>query len=172
MSWLTSCSSTFISSVYVLAERNMFLTLFLFWLFMLVNCFCYTFNTDMKNWNNSNKDCINNGGSLVSMETEDEWKFINDKIQNINVSDKVADNEWYIGLTKTTGEWRWISGQSLTINKWQRGKADDNVKEQHVVMAKNYPAGTYGLFNNLQSYIPKPYICEYSNGNINTFDIL
>ena len=38
------------------------------------------------------------GGDLVSIETEEEWNFINDEIQRRNTTS--YDNRWSIGLTK------------------------------------------------------------------------
>ena len=38
------------------------------------------------------------GGDLVSIETEEEWNFINDEIQRRNNTN--YDNKWSIGLTK------------------------------------------------------------------------
>ena len=38
------------------------------------------------------------GGDLVSIETEEEWNFINDEIQRRNTTN--YDNKWSIGLTK------------------------------------------------------------------------
>jgi hypothetical protein len=82
---------------------------------------------------------------LVSIETEEEWKFLNSEIQKRNSS----DNEWYVGLRKTKGKWKWISSYALTIDKWQpyQPSGDGNT----VVIAKSYPIGTQGLFNDIDS---------------------
>ena len=45
------------------------------------------------------------------METEEEWKVINDAILQLNVCKL---NEWHIGLTKNKkGKWEWVSGVPL-----------------------------------------------------------
>ena len=60
------------------------------------------------------------GGDLVSIETEEEWNFINDEIQRRNTTN--YDNKWSIGLTKKkAGNWSWVSGRTLTICKWGKG---------------------------------------------------
>ena len=38
------------------------------------------------------------GGDIVSIETEEEWNFINDEIQRRNTTN--YDNRWSISLTK------------------------------------------------------------------------
>ena len=70
-------------------------------------------------------------------------------------------NEWHIGLQKQ-GVWNWVSGSPLTITKWQTNEpsGDGNV----VVMSKNYPAGSRGLFNDFSGQFSRPFICELPSG--------
>ena len=55
------------------------------------------------------------------METSQEWEFINKTIKDLKSGQY---NEWHIGLLKnvTTGNWTWINGRPLTIDKWQKHK--------------------------------------------------
>ena len=55
------------------------------------------------------------GGDLVSIETEEEWNFINDEIQRRNTTN--YDNRWSIGLTK--------KGRELDLGEW---KTADNLQ--------------------------------------------
>lgn len=95
----------------------------------------------------------------MSMETEEEWRFINKEIQNRNIAEP---QEWHVGLKKEPEDWKWVTGQPLTINKWQEGQpsGDGDV----VVMAKDYPADTQGLLNDLRDDIKKAFICEIPKG--------
>ena len=93
------------------------------------------------------------------METEEEWEFVNNQVQKL--TNKFVD-EWHIGLQKSQGSWTWVSGKPLTINKWQRGQPSGD--GSYTVMAKNYPRGRYGLFNDLPDYIRRGYICEKPKG--------
>ena len=95
------------------------------------------------------------------METENEWKFINDQIQRITLP---GQDEWHIGL-KNQGTWQWVSGKPLNITKWQTNEpsGDGNV----AVMSKDYPPGSQGLFNDLKDLIPRPFICELPTGKTN-----
>ena len=94
------------------------------------------------------------------METEDEWEFVNSEIQKITLP---GDNEWHIGLQKQ-GDWKWVSGQPLTIEKWQRYEPSGDGNE--AVMSKDYPPGSQGLFNDLSGQYPKPFICEIPKGKM------
>lgn len=104
---------------------------------------------------------------MVSIETEEEWRFINKEIQNRNIAEP---QEWHVGLKKEQGDWKWVSGQPLTINKWQKGQpsGDGDV----VVMAKDYPADTQGLLNDLRDDITKAFICEIPKGKTRKLKLL
>lgn len=124
-----------------------------------LSCSCYSFHVDLRPWRNSRQHCLDNGGDLVSLETEEEWSYINDKIQK-----RVEIIEWHIGLTNLTGTWRWLSNRSLTFDKWQEGEPEKVEYKRYVTMARNWPIGTYGLFNSLREDISRARICEYIKG--------
>lgn len=65
------------------------------------------------NWNDNRKLCQKRGADLISIETVKEWNFLNDLIQN----HKSLYNKWDISLKKGAGNWTWVSGKPLTINK-------------------------------------------------------
>ena len=127
------------------------------------SCFansCYVIARSGQTWDDNRRSCKRQGGDLVSIETLQEWNFINSEIQKITLS---GANEWYIGLKKDgQGNWKWVNGKPLTIQKWQSGEpnGDGNV----VVMSKDYPAGSQGLFNDLDPSSRKAYICEKAKG--------
>ena len=59
--------------------------------------------------------CKNQGGDLISIETEEGWNFINNEIQRQNETN--YGNKWSIGLIKKAGNWTWVSGKPLTGDK-------------------------------------------------------
>ena len=66
-----------------------------------------------KTWNESRSICKADGGDLISIETEEEFDLIIDKIENNN------EQKWHIGLVRENGIWTWVSGRPLTICKWE-----------------------------------------------------
>lgn len=87
------------------------------------------------------------------METDEEYQFVNRIIQSI----ALTDNEWYIGLTRKSGDWKWITGHNMTIDKWrptQPSPSGDCAK----MMKDNQGLG---LFDNINCTIKKRFICEY-----------
>ena len=124
---------------------------------------CYMISETGKSWDENQKNCKASGGDLVSLETEAEWQFVNSKIQNITLQ---GANEWHIGLKKQ-GDWKWVNGNPMTIEKWQRSQpsGDGNV----AVMSKDYPPGSQGLFNDLNAQMPRPFICEIPKGKLTAY---
>ena len=119
---------------------------------------CYSFQKTGGAWTQNQKACKGQNGDLVSMESEAEWKFINQRIQNMT---NPTENEWHVGLQEQ-GVWKWVNGKPLTIKKWQSGQPSGD--GSYAVMAKAYPAGTQGLFNDLPDWIPRGFICEFPKG--------
>ena len=76
------------------------------------------------------------------METEQEWEFIKNAIQNRGGS---KYGEWFIGLEMniTTRHWTWVNGKSLTIDKWERSNPDPN--DFYGMIHKEFPAGLKDL---------------------------
>ncbi|KAJ7382019.1 hypothetical protein OS493_037662 [Desmophyllum pertusum] len=70
---------------------------------------CYTFTKSGKSWKENRNTCERHGGDLVSMETEEEWKFINHEIQHRTIANP---NEYHIGLKKHGDHWEWINGKT------------------------------------------------------------
>ena len=95
------------------------------------------------------------------IETDREWEFITMEIQT-RKSGKY--NEWYIGLYKSviTGNWTWINGKALTIDKWQGNTPNDN--KSYTLMAKEWPTGFKGSFKSITGNISRGWICEEITG--------
>ena len=119
------------------------------------------FTKSGKTWTDNQNSCRDKGGDLVSIETEEEWKFINSQIQTLTLP---GSNEWHIGLKKVGQHWMWVSGKPLTIAKWQKQQpsGDGNV----VVMSKDKPPGSQGLFDDVSDQQQSAYICEIPKGKI------
>ena len=72
-------------------------------------------------------------------------------------------NEWHIGLFKNlTGNWSWVNGKPLTLNKWQPHEPDKD--DIYSLMAKEFPTGSYGLFGGIGDRVYRGWICEEETG--------
>ncbi|CAH3159366.1 unnamed protein product [Pocillopora meandrina] len=118
-----------------------------------------------QSWLLNRETCQNQGGDLVSMETEDEWNFINDQIQRRDITR--YENKWSIGLTKKAENWTWVNGRPLTICKWEQGEP----RGEHDVAfmykrSSNGEQGVFGGVNGISIRYGHGYICEISVGKL------
>ena len=106
------------------------------------------------------------------MESEVEWEVVTDFLKK-NYLHKNA-KEWYIGLRKEQlkDQWCWQSNNKTCINssdagRWRWQSGEPNGDGLCVVMARNYPSGSFGRYNDLACYIPgtnRGYMCEKKVG--------
>ena len=120
----------------------------------------------LQSWEESSDACKNTGSDLVSIESLEEWVFLNNIIQTMKTG------EYFIGLKKNvkSGEWRWISDNSkVDATKgtfpWAKGQPSGDIDGDCVVMYKNY-LQDYGKYNDVScktKFQDKGYICESHN---------
>ena len=132
-------------------------------LFFLIECQAtcfknssYFFSKSGRDWDYNNRACSDQKGYLVSIETEEEWQFINREIQKRGIS---SNSTWHIGLEKKDGVWTWLSGEQLNISKWRGSQPNSNDKRAEI--SKNG-----GLFNSISTLSRNAYICETPGGKI------
>ena len=117
----------------------------------------YGSNGNWYNWERSKTICEQSGYNLVSIESREEWNFLNQAIQKENTT------EYFIGLRKdtSTGVWRWLSDDSIVnaSNKgdwpWAKGQpSNGNFKEDCALMYRDYRRD-YGRYNAVSCTSPK-----------------
>ena len=154
----------------------MIISIFCFYFYHFVECLNITFKNSWyiisvretkcfssRLW--AREACQNQGGDLVSIETQEEWNFINDQIQRRNTT--YYKNKWNIGLTKKAGNWTWVNGRPLTICKWEQG--EPRGEHDAAFMYKRSSNGEQGVFggvNGTSMGLRYPYICEISEGKL------
>ena len=158
---LFTYSLVFIIRITATVTISTFFFRLVFPLFFLIECqvtcfknSSYIFSKSGRGWYQNRDVCYNQGGNLVSIETEEEWKFIKHEIQKRCTRNTSA---WHIGLWKIGGVWTWLSGKKLNISKWRDSEPDDHYAE----ISKNG-----GLFNGINQNDENAYICEIPGGKI------
>ncbi|XP_031566278.1 adhesion G protein-coupled receptor L2-like [Actinia tenebrosa] len=121
----------------------------------------YLFFPNGSTWNDNRKKCLNMSADLVSLETEDEWKFITNELQNM--TNRFQD-EWHVGLQRrgevSSKAWFWLTGVRLNYDHWQPYQPSGDGR--CVNIAREYLKSTGG-FNDLAClgwYSPRGFICE------------
>ena len=126
----------------------------------------YRSNGNWYYWERSKTICNKRSGyNLVSIESREEWDFLNQTIQ------KMKTTEYFIGLWKdtSTGVWRWLSDNSTVdaSNKgdwpWATGQpSNGNTEENCAQMYGNF-SNNFGRYNDVPCSIPivnSGFICE------------
>ena len=130
----------------------------------------YGSNGNGYNWERSKTICEHSGHNLVSIESREEWNFLNQTIQ------KESTIEYFIGLRKdaSTKVWRWLSDNS-TVNAsnkghwpWARGEPygnDENCAEMYGDYLDNL--GRYNAVSCTSHLSHAGFICEFKGGGGN-----
>ena len=123
----------------------------------------YIISVKRFSWHWNRNKCQSQGGDLVSIETEEEWNFINDEIQRRNMTKK--DNRWSIGLIKKAGNWTWVSERPLNICKWGQGEPSG---EHDVAFMYNLDSNgvVFGTLECTSWKSRHACICEISKGEL------
>ena len=143
---------------------------FCFHLYHFVECPNITFNNSWyiisvrgESWKVNRIICKSQGGDLISIETEEEWNFINNEIQRQSTTN--YDKIWSIGLTQKAGNWTWVNGRTLTICKWGQREPSG----QHDAASMRFSNGEWGVFSSVNRTRwgdLHAYICEISKGKL------
>ena len=121
----------------------------------------YIISLSGESWRSNRGACQRQGGDLVSIETEEEWNFINNEIQKRNAAH--YQNKWSVGLKKMAGNWTWVSGRPLIICKW--GQGEPSGKYDAAFIYKRSSNGERGVFGSADSRIKEnwlAFVCEIS----------
>ncbi len=124
----------------------------------------YRFRVDSRvpNWEESRQYCNDTGSDLVSIESHEELKFVNDTILEMKAT------EYFIGLRKDdeSEEWRWLSGNNnMDPLPWAEGQPS---KDGKCAVMYNFKEN-YGQYNDLPCTRIRRhgYICESPAENNN-----
>ncbi|XP_041944586.1 CD209 antigen-like protein E [Alosa sapidissima] len=79
----------------------------------------YYLSTEVRSWDVARKDCQNRGADLVIINNRDEQDFL-----------FRMQKEFWIGLIKKDGLWKWVDGTALTDGFWDDGQPNNYVGEE------------------------------------------
>ena len=107
------------------------------------NCSNYTFHensTEGRTWETSRMLCqTSSEGNLVSFEEEEERNFVKNIIKNLTAT------EYFIGLKKDNGKWKWLSNQK-TVNSSQGQSPWAPGQPSGTPDRKDHCATIYGIY--------------------------
>ena len=77
------------------------------------------------NWDSARQDALSKGGDLAAFSNKLEWDSAFKSIGGIGVIEKFSGI--WIGATDRDeeGQWKWVTGEEVTINQWSEGEPDN-----------------------------------------------
>ena len=130
------------------------------------NCSNYTFHdnsTEGRTWEMSRFLCQNSSeGDLVSIEEDEERNFVK------NIIKKLTATEYFIGLKKDNGKWKWLSNQATVDSSrgkfpWAKDEPSRPNEKVHCATIYGKYGSNLGRFDDLPCRLLKKssgHICE------------
>lgn len=114
-------------------------------------------------WREAYKFCEQQGGHLVTINSENEQSFL----YNI-INEKSTSAYLWLGATDSyeEGKWKWITGDSIVYRNWADNEPNNSNDEDYMVLYKN--SGKWNDGNDIYYSDTKAYsfICEYDNDTV------
>ncbi|KAG9356092.1 hypothetical protein JZ751_000936 [Albula glossodonta] len=85
---------------------------------------CFKYVDAKKDWASAEVHCVNEGGNLASVHSEEEYNFIR-QLVNTHAGQKVR---FWMGLTDSQkeGTWLWSDGSKVDYTKWNPGEPNNS----------------------------------------------
>lgn len=114
-------------------------------------------------WKEAYKFCEQQGGHLVTINSENEQSFLYSIIK-----EKSTNSYLWLGATDSyeEGKWKWVTGESIVYRNWANNEPNNYNDEDYMVLYKNsgkWNDGTDIYYSDTKSY---SFICEYDNENV------
>ncbi len=93
-------------------------------------CLYKVYNSGLS-WTEAEKWCENNGGTLATARTADEWEIIK------NLLAKYYYTPCWLGAESKSGKWKWVTGEALSFTNWRKGEPNNS-------NGNEFYMGTYG----------------------------
>ncbi|XP_062379206.1 asialoglycoprotein receptor 1-like [Sardina pilchardus] len=80
----------------------------------------YYISNNETTWSDGKQQCMDRGGNLVIIDSEEEQEFISG-----------FQKRGWIGLTDVEGPWKWLDGELLKTGYWMEGEPNDYNGKEH-----------------------------------------
>ncbi|XP_053408178.1 uncharacterized protein LOC123560994 isoform X2 [Mercenaria mercenaria] len=120
---------------------------------------CYKFVTKRASWTEAQAACLEEGGNLISIVSDQEQSYIEGRLQGFA---KLPDDMW-IGASDRDYEagWKWIDEQPFEYQNWRPGEPNDYGsagEDCAAISVRNKKV--FGLWNDLPCHLNRGYICK------------
>ena len=113
----------------------------------------YLILTDKASWFDAYKNCVNLGGHLVTITSDEEQTFVTTYMNSQSFS-SVA----WIGAYSDSESWHWVNGEMFEYTNWKSGQPSYSDDAEYYASI-NYNG--FGYWNDLRPLSKYGYICEW-----------
>ena len=112
------------------------------------------------NWNAARQDALSKGGDLATFSNLLEWQSAIKSIGGLDTLEKFSGI--WIGATDRgeEGQWEWVTGQKLTINKWAEGEPDNFLDADAAEIGGGISAAPGFIFDSPSAFTRAGYLLE------------
>lgn len=116
----------------------------------------YMFYSGSLTWDQAVEYCEEVGGHLVTITSEGEWAFIQEKA-------KQEGGHFWLGATDKNykGDWRWITGESWSFTAWSNEypNSDSNADYLYISSTRDYM--WYNWAEEMDNNAKEGFVCEW-----------
>ena len=113
----------------------------------------YLILTDKASWFDAYKNCVNLGGHLVTITSEEEQTFLTTYMN----SQAFSSTAW-LGAYSDSESWHWVNGEMFEYTNWKSGQPSYSDDAEYYASI-NYNG--FGYWNDLRPLSKYGYICEW-----------
>ncbi|XP_073478526.1 uncharacterized protein [Aquarana catesbeiana] len=106
---------------------------------------CFYLSKAHKKWEESRKDCVARGSTLLILKSRKELDVL---------LPATGNKRFWIGLRKVSKDWKWVDETVLTFTNWNRGEPNNYASQEHCTEM------VAGVWNDLDCSNTIDYICE------------
>ena len=112
------------------------------------------------NWDAARQDALSKGGDLATFSNLLEWQSAIKSIGGLDALEKFSGI--WIGATDRgeEGQWDWVTGQKLTINKWAEGEPDNFLDADAAEIGGGISAAPGFIFDSPSAFTRAGYLLE------------
>uniref|UniRef100_A0A665UF68 C-type lectin domain-containing protein n=1 Tax=Echeneis naucrates TaxID=173247 RepID=A0A665UF68_ECHNA len=128
---------------------------------------CYKLKADTtKSWSAARYDCVQDGGDLVSIGSQEEEQYIIGTLDSSHFDIWIGLSTLWIGLkhNPTEGGYSWSDGTPLSHTNWGSGEPNNHDNREECVEMVSSTNGTISWWNDLNCDAHQDWICMIAKG--------
>lgn len=123
----------------------------------------YLFVPMLMTWADAESYCESQGYTLVSINNENESRWFDEQVRQLQRTFELARSPWWMGYTDEAveGKWVWSDGSNSGFTAWAEGKPNNRDRDGHPENCGAIEGSTnVGRWNDVGCELELPFACE------------